>query len=242
MLLEQEKRAASRALRLASAVFAWLVRLTGGLNCVGFAMGLGERGAGCFCRHLCQYHVPSAATAAIVSAVCQANDHGFGGLGGFSALDLYEYFEQLDLFLMGKPLTKIDSLGDHDSDDQIASVDNDMTNFLVSKMVVYGTNSLLEQWKESYANGDYDFDPYDDDMYKGQDIPDKIQDICDNLDIKVRGRTIPVTSESISQIFVLLLSRLELEGLKWNLAAYIRKVLPLGFITSITIPLCLSDS
>ncbi|GJT13785.1 ribonuclease H-like domain-containing protein [Tanacetum coccineum] len=39
-----------------------------------------------FCRHLCQHHVPSAATAAIVSAVCQANDHGFGGLGGFSAL------------------------------------------------------------------------------------------------------------------------------------------------------------
>nr|GEW39052.1 retrovirus-related Pol polyprotein from transposon TNT 1-94 [Tanacetum cinerariifolium] len=30
--------------------------------------------------------MPSAATAAIVSAVCQANDHGFGGLGGFSAL------------------------------------------------------------------------------------------------------------------------------------------------------------
>ncbi|GJV08199.1 hypothetical protein Tco_1345855, partial [Tanacetum coccineum] len=28
----------------------------------------------------------SAATAAIVFAVCQANDHGFGGLGGFSAL------------------------------------------------------------------------------------------------------------------------------------------------------------
>ncbi|GJX46288.1 hypothetical protein Tco_0271478, partial [Tanacetum coccineum] len=26
------------------------------------------------------------ATAAIVSAVCQANDHGFGGVGGFSAL------------------------------------------------------------------------------------------------------------------------------------------------------------
>ncbi|GJZ20759.1 hypothetical protein Tco_0557349 [Tanacetum coccineum] len=41
-------------------------------------------------------------SATSVSAVCQANDHGFGGLGGFSALDLYEYFEQLDLFLMVK--------------------------------------------------------------------------------------------------------------------------------------------
>ncbi|GJR64586.1 hypothetical protein Tco_0010651, partial [Tanacetum coccineum] len=57
-----------------------------------------------------------------------------------------------------------------------------------SKKDVHGTNSLLEQWKESFGNGDYDFDPYDDDMYEGQDIPDKIQDICDNLDIKLCGR------------------------------------------------------
>ncbi|GKB33812.1 high affinity nitrate transporter 2.6-like protein, partial [Tanacetum coccineum] len=69
--------------------------------------------------------------------------------------------------------------------DEVASVDNDMANFLASKKVGYGTNSLLEQWKESYVNGDCDFDPYDDDMYEGQDIRDKIQDICDNLDIKV---------------------------------------------------------
>ncbi|GJY03550.1 hypothetical protein Tco_0369490, partial [Tanacetum coccineum] len=54
------------------------------------------------CRHLCQHHVPSVATAVIVSAVCQANDHGFDGLGGFSALDLYEYFKQFDPFLMVK--------------------------------------------------------------------------------------------------------------------------------------------
>ncbi|GJX53400.1 ribonuclease H-like domain-containing protein, partial [Tanacetum coccineum] len=30
--------------------------------------------------------------------------------------------------------------------------------------------------------------PYDNDMYKGQDIRDKLQAICDNLDITVRGR------------------------------------------------------
>ncbi|GKD25546.1 hypothetical protein Tco_1231760 [Tanacetum coccineum] len=88
----------------------------------------------------------------------------------------------------GKPLTMIDSSGDHDSEDEVASVDNDMAKFLASKDVGYGTNSLLEQWKEFYGNGEYDYDPYDDDMYEGQDIPDKIQDICDNLDIKVRGR------------------------------------------------------
>nr|GEU77589.1 hypothetical protein [Tanacetum cinerariifolium] len=87
-----------------------------------------------------------------------------------------------------KPLTKVDSSGDYDSKNEVASVENNMANFLASKKVGYGTNSLLEQWKETHENGDYDFDPCDDDMYEGQDIPDKIQDICDNLDIKIRGR------------------------------------------------------
>ncbi|GKF25551.1 reverse transcriptase domain-containing protein, partial [Tanacetum coccineum] len=44
----------------------------------------------------------------------------------------------------GKPLTKVDSSGVHDSDDEVASVNNDMTNCLASKKVGYGTNSLLE--------------------------------------------------------------------------------------------------
>ncbi|GJW61499.1 hypothetical protein Tco_0110834 [Tanacetum coccineum] len=47
----------------------------------------------------------------------------------------------------GKPLTRVDSSGDYDSENEVASVDNDMTNFLASKDVGYGTNSLLEQWK-----------------------------------------------------------------------------------------------
>ncbi|GJT83229.1 hypothetical protein Tco_1057571, partial [Tanacetum coccineum] len=85
----------------------------------------------------------------------------------------------------GKPLTKVDSLGDHDSEDEVESVDNEMANFLASKKVGYGTNSLLEQWKKTYENDDYDFNPYDDNMYEGQDIPDKIQAICDNLNMKV---------------------------------------------------------
>ncbi|GJR59050.1 heat shock cognate 70 kDa protein-like protein [Tanacetum coccineum] len=59
------------------------------------------------------------------------------------------------------------------------SVDNDMSNFLAQGCWL----CLLEQWKDSYGNGEYDYDPYDDDMYEGQDILDK----CDNLDIKVGG-------------------------------------------------------
>ncbi|GJU81792.1 retrotransposon protein, putative, ty1-copia subclass [Tanacetum coccineum] len=87
----------------------------------------------------------------------------------------------------GKPLEKVVYLGDYDSEDEVASVDNEMASFLAKKDG-YGTQSLLEQWKESYENGDYEYDLYDDDMYEGQDIPDKLQAICDNLDIKVRGR------------------------------------------------------
>ncbi|GKB86190.1 putative reverse transcriptase domain-containing protein [Tanacetum coccineum] len=66
----------------------------------------------------------------------------------------------------GKPLEKVDS----------------------SEKVGYGTNSLLEQWKKTYENADYDYDPYDDDMYESQNFFDKIQSTCDNLDIKVRDR------------------------------------------------------
>ncbi|GJY95245.1 hypothetical protein Tco_0511606 [Tanacetum coccineum] len=66
----------------------------------------------------------------------------------------------------GKPLKKVVSSDDYDCEDE----------------------SLLEQWKESYENDDYEYDSYDDDMYEGQGILDKLQVICDNLDIKVRGR------------------------------------------------------
>ncbi|GKE58950.1 retrovirus-related pol polyprotein from transposon TNT 1-94 [Tanacetum coccineum] len=81
---------------------------------------------------------------------------------------------------------KIDKMERFIIDGKVTLVDDE--GKLLTREIGYGTNSLLEQWKESYGNGDYDYDPYDDDMYEGQDIPDKIQDICDNLDIKVRGR------------------------------------------------------
>ncbi|GKF62754.1 hypothetical protein Tco_0182808, partial [Tanacetum coccineum] len=51
----------------------------------------------------------------------------------------------------------------------------------------YGTNSLLEQWRDYYPNND-DYDPYDDDMYENHDLSEHLQSICDDLDITVRGR------------------------------------------------------
>ncbi|GJV16455.1 hypothetical protein Tco_1361778 [Tanacetum coccineum] len=71
-----------------------------------------------------------------------------------------------------------------DSEDEIEFVDNEMESYMASKpsRVGYVTKSLLGQWRETYVNDDYN--PYDDDMYEGQDIPENIQSICDNLDIK----------------------------------------------------------
>nr|GEU38621.1 hypothetical protein [Tanacetum cinerariifolium]GEU60043.1 hypothetical protein [Tanacetum cinerariifolium] len=95
------------------------------------------------------------------------NDVDLGTNGGTSNLASKKanssgsLFWNVDSSDEGKPLTKVDSLDDHDSEDEVAS--------------------------ESYGNGDCDYDPYDDDMYEAPDIHDKIQDICDNLDIKVHG-------------------------------------------------------
>ncbi|GJW43621.1 hypothetical protein Tco_0072420 [Tanacetum coccineum] len=86
----------------------------------------------------------------------------------------------------GNPLEMVDYFGDHDSEDEVLLVDNKMASFMASKPsgVGYGTNSFLEQWRDTYENADYDHDPYDDDMYEGREIPDNIQSVCDNLDIK----------------------------------------------------------
>ncbi|GJZ81790.1 hypothetical protein Tco_0646784 [Tanacetum coccineum] len=51
-----------------------------------------------------------------------------------------------------KPVTKVDSFDDHDNEDEVVSTDIDIANFLASKKEGYGTNSLLEQWNESYVN------------------------------------------------------------------------------------------
>ncbi|GJR18761.1 hypothetical protein Tco_0967288 [Tanacetum coccineum] len=85
----------------------------------------------------------------------------------------------------GNPLKKVEFSGEYDSEDEVASVDNDMARSMASEMVGFVTQSLLEQWRDSYGNGDYDDDPYDDDIYEGKDLSHELQAICDNLDIRV---------------------------------------------------------
>nr|GEX05641.1 hypothetical protein [Tanacetum cinerariifolium] len=65
---------------------------------------------------------------------------------------------------------------------------NKIEKLIMEKLLWWMMKSLLEQWMEAYENDDYEYNPYDDDMYEGQDIPDKLQAIRDKLDITVRGR------------------------------------------------------
>ncbi|GKD16849.1 hypothetical protein Tco_1206007 [Tanacetum coccineum] len=116
------------------------------------------------------------------------NDVDLGTNGGTSNLASKEVNSGGMWDLVDKPLKNVVYSGDHNSEDQVEPVDNEMTSFLALKRVGYCTNSVLEQWKETYENADYDYDPYDDDMHERKEIPGNIQSICDNLHIKVRGR------------------------------------------------------
>ncbi|GKE02185.1 hypothetical protein Tco_1390168 [Tanacetum coccineum] len=118
---------------------------------------------------------PTANTSASNGANCSDSSFWNVETSSTSTILIVDKIEKLEKLIIG-------------GKDEVESVDNDMARSMASKMVGFGTKSLLEQWRDSYENGDYNEDPYDDDMYEGQDIPDKIQDICDNLDIRVRGR------------------------------------------------------
>nr|GEV37574.1 ribonuclease H-like domain-containing protein [Tanacetum cinerariifolium] len=71
---------------------------------------------------------------------------------------------------VGNPLKKVEFSGKYDSEYEVASVDNDMARSMASERIGFGTQSLLEQWRDSYGNGDYDDDPYNDDMYEDETL------------------------------------------------------------------------
>ncbi|GKG58155.1 hypothetical protein Tco_0589766, partial [Tanacetum coccineum] len=48
-----------------------------------------------------------------------------------------------------KPLENIDLLGNHDNADEVDQLITKWQVFLALRKVGYGTNSLLEQWKET---------------------------------------------------------------------------------------------
>ncbi|GKB77476.1 retrotransposon protein, putative, ty1-copia subclass, partial [Tanacetum coccineum] len=106
-----------------------------------------------------------------------------GGLQIWKFEDLLSSRQVILVDNAGNHLKKVELVDEYDSEDEVASVDNDMAQSLASERVGFGTQSLLEQWTDLYGNGDYDDDPYDDDMCEGQDVSQEIQAICDNLDI-----------------------------------------------------------
>ncbi|GJZ24778.1 DNA-directed DNA polymerase [Tanacetum coccineum] len=77
-----------------------------------------------------------------------------------STTPIIEKIDKMEKLIIDGKVTLVDNEGkalkkvDDDSEDEVASVDNEMDN---------------------------------DDMYEGQEIPEKLQAFCDNLDIKVRG-------------------------------------------------------
>ncbi|GKC41494.1 hypothetical protein Tco_1059216 [Tanacetum coccineum] len=84
----------------------------------------------------------------------------------------------------GKPLEKVDYSGNTGSEDEVEHVDIETASYVASKLmgVGYDTKSLLKKSRKTVVDDDYG--SYDDDMYKGQEIPENIHTICDILDIK----------------------------------------------------------
>ncbi|GJS47946.1 copia protein, partial [Tanacetum coccineum] len=82
--------------------------------------------------------------------------------------------------------------GNVDSESEVEAVFGENANLMASTSFKdesdrgYGTNSLLEQWKKTKQDDDYD--SYDDDLNESHDMSDHLQTICDDLDITVSGR------------------------------------------------------
>nr|GEW37435.1 retrovirus-related Pol polyprotein from transposon TNT 1-94 [Tanacetum cinerariifolium] len=83
-------------------------------------------------------------------------------------------------------IKKIDKIEKLIIDGKVTLVDDEEKP--LEKVVSSGDYDIEDEWKKSYENDNYEYNPYDDDMYEGQEIPNKLQVICDNLDITVRNR------------------------------------------------------
>ncbi|GKE25070.1 hypothetical protein Tco_1436582, partial [Tanacetum coccineum] len=87
----------------------------------------------------------------------------------------------------GNPLPKIVSMENVDNDIEVEDVVYDHAVFMASIGLKrgndsgYGTNSLLEQWRATKRNDDYN--PFDNDLYESHDIFKNLQASCDDFDI-----------------------------------------------------------
>ncbi|GJX27972.1 hypothetical protein Tco_0236051 [Tanacetum coccineum] len=93
------------------------------------------------------------------------------------------------------PISKVVFMENVDSDSEVEDVVNEHAGFIASTSLKhgndsgYGTNSLLEQWRKTKRDNDYD--PYDDDLYKSHDMSKNLQAVCDDFDITVVATSEP---------------------------------------------------
>ncbi|GJR97503.1 hypothetical protein Tco_0269677 [Tanacetum coccineum] len=102
----------------------------------------------------------------------------------FEALNLIENDDDLGKLLLvdddEKPLPKVVSTTNANSDSEVDEVFDEHATFMVStglkrgSDIGYGTNNLWEQWKETKQDDDYD--SYDDDLYDSHDMSEAICD------------------------------------------------------------------
>nr|GEX32377.1 retrotransposon protein, putative, Ty3-gypsy subclass [Tanacetum cinerariifolium] len=89
----------------------------------------------------------------------------------------------------GNPLVP---MGNVDSESEVDVVFDKTANVIASTSFKggsdrgYDTNSMLEQWRETEQDDDYDL--YNDDFYESHDMSDHLKAICDDLDITICGR------------------------------------------------------
>ncbi|GKD54786.1 hypothetical protein Tco_1288173 [Tanacetum coccineum] len=92
----------------------------------------------------------------------------------------------------GKLLYKAVTKGNEDSGSEVEGVFDETANLMAPASLKDGSdkgyciNSLLEQWRETKRDDDYD--PYYDDLYESHDMSEDLQAIYDNFDIVIRGR------------------------------------------------------
>nr|GEV14077.1 hypothetical protein [Tanacetum cinerariifolium] len=100
---------------------------------------------------------------------------------------------RLLIWLLDNDGNQLVSSGIIESDSEVEVVFDETVNLSISTSGKdksdkgYGTNSLLEQWRDSYPDNDV-YDPYDDDMYENHDLSEHLQSICDDLDTTVHDR------------------------------------------------------
>nr|GEW65865.1 hypothetical protein [Tanacetum cinerariifolium] len=105
--------------------------------------------------------------------------------GATSSGSSFMNFDNDGEFASNTPIgEKIDKIERQIGEGKLRLLDND-GNPLVPTGFVESDSEV--EVRDSYPDND-DYDPYDDDMYENHDLSERLQSICDDLDITIRGK------------------------------------------------------